>query len=168
MLGQTSVTVLIAFALLFSGSFACTPGGFVFYPSAAGCLATDNTGERLLMVQDTNSQWTFPAGSRTFSFFGFFDSGSTIAERETIEESGIDTTADRGAFCSTGGFLGFLSFAGYCCEPTDAAAVPSPDGVETIAAAYLSRATIAAFEASDLRFPEQQQLLLDVIDNGLC
>lgn len=157
---------LVISTILFTQTQACEPAEDVFYPRASGCLVTTDNNE-LLMVQDTNNQWTFPAGRRS----KIFESGMSIASRETEEEAGV--TVDEiivELVCVDGGYfnIGFWGFAGYCCTPTDEGEIPSPDGNEVVDAAYLNETVIESFEDSDLRFPDQKEFLLQVVRGEYC
>lgn len=158
---------LLAVAIAaFSTVEACTVGVGIFYPLAAGCLTTNSDGD-LLLVQDFNGQWTFPAGTRS----RIFESGADIAESETFEESSV--VVDPGfQVCGVRSFsfFGFDLdlFAGYCCELVDAPEVLTTTDPQIQTAAFVSRETIVNFLDSELRFPDQRQLLLGVIDGVVC
>ena len=145
---------------------ACDPDScwkHPLFPKAAGCLITNGSNRDLLLVKNPDGEWTFPAGNRA----GIFENGRGIAERETKEEAGIDGTVDDWV-CSSDGILGIWSFVGYCCTADNDSQAPSPDGDEVTEAKYMSRSELAGLSSAELRFPDQQDFLLSVIDGTYC
>lgn len=156
----------ILIAAMASNCHACETGVHVWYPLAAGCLVRNDNGELLLVQSADDAKWTFPAGSRS----SIFEKGGDIAARETLEEAGVTVVVGEEA-CGVKSF-GFFSanlFIGYCCSEDPTGQTPSTNDPSEIAQAqFLDRNTVAGFMDEDLRFPDQKQLLLDVIDGNLC
>ena len=162
-----TVQLLAIVIAVIQSAQACDPDfPRVFFALAAGCLTTNDASE-LLLVQDLNGQWTFPAGSRS----RFFQSNENIAQRETNEEAGLDVTVKEqacGEFSIS--FFDIDIFAGFCCDlvgnPSSPFTTNSPSEIQQVA--FLDRETVEGFSDSELRFPEQRGLLLDVIDGNIC
>eukprot|EP00549_Striatella_unipunctata_P024598 CAMPEP_0118686680 /NCGR_PEP_ID=MMETSP0800-20121206/7951_1 /TAXON_ID=210618 ORGANISM="Striatella unipunctata, Strain CCMP2910" /NCGR_SAMPLE_ID=MMETSP0800 /ASSEMBLY_ACC=CAM_ASM_000638 /LENGTH=125 /DNA_ID=CAMNT_0006583759 /DNA_START=131 /DNA_END=508 /DNA_ORIENTATION=- len=118
------------------------------------------------MVQNFENEWTFPAGGRSRLLF---QSGRAIAKKETAEEAGIIISEARDLVCSVVQPPVLSSrFAAYCCimDSSSNNQIPNPNNSngEIQQAAFLTAENITNLADEELRFPDQRQLLLDVID----
>jgi 8-oxo-dGTP pyrophosphatase MutT (NUDIX family) len=121
------------------------------------------------MVQSAlDLKWTFPAGN----IESWLEKPQEAAARETLEEADITVIVNEAA-CAVKSFTAFPldidSFTGYCCSENPAGQIPaSGNSPEIVDAKFLDRDTVSNFLDDELRFPDQRQLLLDVIDGNLC
>jgi 8-oxo-dGTP pyrophosphatase MutT (NUDIX family) len=160
-----SLVVVALLTLCLKENFSCSACSTadkdsVFFPDSAGCLIR-NSDNQILLVKDTNGEWSFPGGS-----IDCFEDAEGAAERETYEEAGVTVTVGATA-CGDA----TNAFQGYCCTENPSGQTPSIDNNvdnEIVDAQWLTRAELDALADSQLKFPYQRELLEDVVDGTIC
>lgn len=148
-----SILLLIS-ACVSNGSDLCEPPGTqVAQANAAGCILVDS--EKLLMVRG-HSGWSIPAGH--------IEAGETsqaAAVRETAEEAGVQAIAGP-PICA----VPSRGFVAHACVTPQSQPTPKPDGVEIQQARWMSQSELSALAPSELRFPGQRAMFLQVLDGA--
>lgn len=162
---KSLIAIVITMALSIKKDLSCEAcyepdKDLVTNPSSAGCLVR-NSYDEILLVKDTNDQWTFPAGS-----LDCLEDGEDGAERETSEEADVTVTVGS-AICGNVD----NDFVGYCCTENPEGQTPSIDNNvddQITDAQWMNRTQLDSLGDDDLKYPSQRELLENVVDGIYC